>query len=219
MLLDWLPGSLPSVSTGEMLRTEITRESALGLQSKAIIAAGGLVDDHIINAMLASRIRQPDCRHGFLLDGYPRTPEQAVFLDGLLQARGVPPPFVLHLDVPNEVLISRMISRRQCSGCGVMFNILSKRPKSPGRCDECGAALMVRKDDRETVIRQRLRTYDAQTQPVLSHYRTGNYFHIPGEGSPAHIFAAITNALHPVVNQLSRAPLLSEPLRAQLKAS
>jgi adenylate kinase len=203
MILDWLPGRLPSISTGEMLRAEIARGSVLGQQTKAVIAAGGLVGDEIINTMLAARILQPDCRRGFMLDGYPRTPEQARFLDGLLKLHGMPAPLVIHLDVPAEVLISRMISRRQCSGCGSMFNILFRRPKAPGRCDDCSAPLVVRKDDREEVIRERLRTYDAQTQPVLNHYHNGNYIHIPGEGSPTYIFEAITQALDPVLNRLN----------------
>jgi adenylate kinase len=202
MILDWLPGHRPSISTGEMLRSEIARGTALGQRTRAVIAAGGLVADDLINTMLATRILEPDCAQGFMLDGYPRTPEQARFLDGLLTQRGMPAPLVIHLDVPAEVLVGRMTSRRQCSGCGLMFNILSRRPKSPGRCDDCGAALIVRKDDHVDVIRERLRTYHAQTQPVLSHYHNGNYIHIPGEGSPTFIFEIITHALKPAVQQI-----------------
>jgi len=200
MILDWLPERIPSISTGEMLRDEIARGTDLGRETKAIIASGGLVSDELINGMLANRISQADCRNGFMLDGYPRTPQQAEFLDGLLANRGMPEPLVVHLDVPAEVLISRMVCRRQCSHCGLMFNILSKRPKSPGRCDSCGEPLIVRKDDREEVIRERLRTYEAQTQPVLSHYYNGSYFHIAGDRSPMYIFEAITQALEPVLH-------------------
>lgn len=200
MILDWLPERIPSISTGEMLRAEIAQGTALGRETKAVIAAGGLVGDEIINRMLAARIGQPDCRNGFMLDGYPRTPQQAEFLDTVLARRGMPQPLVIHLDVPAEVLISRMVCRRQCSECGLMYNVLSKRPKSPGRCDVCEAPLMVRRDDREEVIRERLRTYEAQTQPVLSHYYNGNYFHIAGDRSPMYIFEAITRALEPVLN-------------------
>jgi adenylate kinase len=205
MILDWLPGQLPSISTGEMLRAEIARGTALGERTKGIIAAGGLVGDDLINKMLAERIRQADCEQGFMLDGYPRTPEQARFLDAQLDQLGMPEPVVIHLDVPADVLVNRMISRRQCTGCGMMFNIMSKRPKKPGRCDACSSPLMVRRDDREEVIRERLRTYDAQTQPVLRHYRDRNYIHIPGEGSPDAIFEAITGALAPAVSRMPHA--------------
>ena len=142
--------------------------------------------------------------HGFMLDGYPRTPAQAEFLDTQLAARGLAPPVVIHLDVPAEVLIGRMICRRECGRCGQMFNILSKRPKSPGRCDNCGGPLTVRTDDREEVIRERLSAYDAQTRPVLSHYYNGNYFHIPGDISTMYAFEAITHVLEPVVESEDR---------------
>jgi adenylate kinase len=182
-----------------MLRAEIARGTPLGEEVRAIIAQGGLVGDDVINRILAHRIAQPDCRDGFLLDGYPRTLPQAEYLDHLLAERGMPAPVVIHLDVPNDVLIGRMICRRQCADCGLMFNILSKRPKQPGRCDQCGGPLEVRKDDREEVVRERLRTYDEQTQPVLSHYYNGNYFHIPGDRSTTYIFEAITQVLEPLV--------------------
>jgi adenylate kinase len=201
MILDWLKVKIPSISTGEMLRTEIAARTPLGLETKAIIAAGGLVGDEVINHMLASRIDRPDCRNGFMLDGYPRTLEQSEFLDRLLAGRNLPPPVVIHMDVPADVLIGRMVCRRQCARCGLMFNILSKRPKAPGRCDDCGGHLMVRKDDREDVIRERLKTYEAQTTPVLSHYYYNtNYCQIRGDRSPMYIFEAITNFLEPLLN-------------------
>jgi len=200
MILDWLKVKIPSISTGEMLRAEIAAATPLGKEVKSIIAAGGLVDDDLINRLLAARIERPDCVNGFMLDGYPRTLRQAEFLDNLLAERHLPAPVVVHLDVPADVLVGRMICRRQCAQCGLMFNILSKRPKHAGRCDECHGHLMVRRDDREDVIRERLRTYDAQTTPVISHYYNGNYCHIPGDRSPMYIFEAVTHALEPYVN-------------------
>ncbi len=182
-----------------MLRGEIAAGTALGLETKSIIASGGLVGDDIINRIVRQRIGKPDCSDGFMLDGYPRTIQQAEFLDGELAERGQPEPVVVHLDVPTEVLVSRIVCRRQCQGCGAMFNILSKRPHTPGRCDDCGEALVVRYDDREEVIRERLRAYDAQTRPVLAHYYNGNYCHIPGDRSPMYIFEAITSFLEPFV--------------------
>jgi adenylate kinase len=200
MILDWLKVKIPSISTGEMLRAEIEANTPLGLEVKSTIAAGCLVGDDLINRLLAARIDQPDCALGFMLDGYPRTTQQAQFLDRLLAKRNLPAPIVVHLDVPAEVLIGRMVCRRQCAQCGMMFNILSKRPKKAGRCDQCAGHLMVRKDDREDVIRERLRTYEAQTTPVIGHYYNGNYLHIPGDRSPMYIFEAVTNALEPFVN-------------------
>jgi adenylate kinase len=207
MILDWLKVKIPSVSTGEMLRAEMAARTQLGLECQAVIVSGGLVGDNVINSMLAARIDRPDCRNGFMLDGYPRTLEQAECLDRLLAERRLPPPAVIHMDVPADVLVGRIICRRQCARCGLMFNILSMRPKTAGRCDECGGHLMMRKDDREDVIRERLRTYEAQTTPVVSHYYNANYCHIPGDRSPMYIFEAITAFLEPLLNG-TQAPCL-----------
>lgn len=200
MILEWLDNAIPSISTGDMLRGEISAGTALGRQTQAIIAAGGLVPDDLINAALAARIEQADCTRGFMLDGYPRTVEQAEYLDSLLDERGFPPPVVIHLDVPADVLVGRMVSRRQCSKCGQMYNILSKRPKVAGQCDDDGEPLIARKDDREDVIRERLRTYQEMTRPVLSHYPSNRYFQIMGDRSARYVFEEITRILDPFVN-------------------
>jgi adenylate kinase len=200
LILDWFkPRIVPSISTGDMLRAEMAAGTPLGLKTQSIITAGGLVGDDLINQVLCSRIGQPDCRDGFLLDGYPRTVEQAEFLDKLLAARGLPPPVVIHLDVPSHVLIGRMVSRRQCSKCNRMFNILTDRPKVPGRCDDCGAPLFVRKDDREDVIQERLKTYKEVTRAVLGHYASAQHFQISGDRSTGYIFEEITRILESVV--------------------
>lgn len=200
LILDWFkPRIIPSISTGEMLRAEMAAKTPLGLKTQAIITAGGLVSDDIINEILCARISQPDCAEGFLLDGYPRTVEQAEYLDKLLAARGLPPPVVIHLDVPSHVLIGRMISRRQCPKCGRMFNILTDRPKVPGRCDDDDTPLIVRKDDREDVITERLKTYKEVTRAVLSHYESAQHFQISGDRSAAYIFEEITKILEGIV--------------------
>lgn len=201
MILDWLRVKIPSISTGEMLRAEIAGGTPLGKEVQSVIAAGSLVGDDLINRLTEARIDHSDCANGFLLDGYPRTLRQAVFLDGLLADRGLPAPIVIHFDVPADVLTGRMVCRRQCAQCGLMFNILSKRPRVGGRCDECGGHLIVRKDDREEVIRERLRTYEEQTAPVLGHYYNGNYLHFPGDRSPVYIFEEVTAALEPFINR------------------
>ena len=184
-----------------MLRAEIAAGTPLGRETQSIIAAGGLVPDDMINAALCARIQQPDCAHGFLLDGYPRTVEQAQYLDQLLASRNLPAPVVIHLDVPPDVLVGRMVSRRQCSKCGQMFNILSKRPKVTGRCDDDGATLIVRRDDREDVIRERLRTYREVTRPVIAHYPSDCLFQISGDRSAPYIFEEITRVLESLHSQ------------------
>jgi adenylate kinase len=195
LIIDWLKHKIPSISTGDMLRAELAAGSSLGLEARSIIAAGGLVPDALVNRILTSRISQPDCAWGFMLDGYPRTVEQAEYLDGVIDERNLEPPIVIHLDVPAEVLVGRMISRRQCPACGQMFNILSKRPKTTGRCDDDGAPLIVRKDDKEEVIRERLRTYEEVTRPVLAHYPSDHYYQISGDRSTPYIFEEITRIL------------------------
>lgn len=199
LITEWLKQSqgnaIPSISTGDMLRGEISAGTALGRETQAIIAAGGLVPDDLINAALCARIQHSDCQHGFLLDGYPRTVEQAEYLDQLLLSKGIPGPVVIHLDVPADVLVGRMVSRRQCPQCGRMYNILSQRPKTDGVCDDDGTALVTRKDDREDVIRERLRTYNELTRPVIAHYPSDRYYQIAGDRSASYIFEEITGIL------------------------
>jgi adenylate kinase len=203
LIIEWLGNTIPSISTGDMLRAEIAAATPLGREVQSIMAAGGLVHDDLINAALCSRIQQPDCVRGFMLDGYPRTVEQAEYLDNLLASRSLPPPIVIHLDVPADVLVGRMVSRRQCSQCGQMFNILSKRPKVVGRCDDDGAPLIMRQDDREHVIRERLRTYEELTRPVVAHYPSDRYFQISGDRSTPYIFEEITGILESVISVMT----------------
>jgi len=194
-MIEWMPERIPSISTGDMLRAEIAAKTPLGMKTQAIIAAGGLVSDDLMNEVLRSRISQPDCRNGFMLDGYPRTLEQAEFLDRVIADRNLPKPIVIHLDVPADVLVGRMVSRRQCSKCGQMYNVLSQRPKVDNQCDKDGAELIMRRDDQEEVIRERLKTYQAVTRPVLSHYPSDQYFQISGDRSTHYIFEEITQIL------------------------
>lgn len=196
LIVDWL--KIPAISTGDMLRTEIKAGSELGKAAHVTIAAGGLVSDELVNQILKARISQPDCARGFILDGYPRTVEQAEFLDATLQEKSIGLPVVLHFDVPRDALIGRMTSRRWCPKCGRTYNILSVRPKSPGKCDQDGEGLVIRKDDREDVFRERLRAYDELTRPILAHY--SDYCLIHGDRSPAYIFEEITGILEPMVH-------------------
>jgi len=186
---------IPAISTGDMLRAEVQAGTELGALAQQVMSEGKLVGDDLINRMLAKRIEQPDARHGFLLDGYPRTVEQAIFLDRLLAAKGLGAPVVIHLDVPPRALVARLTSRRTCPVCGRIYNMLHQPPKVAGVCDDDGAELTIRKDDTEETALERLRTYDEQTWPVLDHYREGNYHMISGDRSPQYISEAIQQIL------------------------
>ena len=193
----WL--SIPAISTGDMLREEIKAGTALGNAAKSIMSSGGLVGDDLVNRMLAQRVSLPDCAHGFLLDGYPRTVEQAEYLDDVVAQQRLRTPIVLHLDVPMDALVGRLTSRRQCPTCKRIYNVIQQPPKTAGICDDDGTPLMTRKDDSEEVVSERIRTYDELTRPVLAYYQDRKYHQIRGDRSPSYIFEEITGILEPVV--------------------
>ena len=204
LITEWL--SIPAISTGDMLRGEIQAGTALGEAARSIMASGGLVGDDLVNKMLAQRIAQPDCQNGFLLDGYPRTVQQAEYFDGLVAERNLPRPIILHLDVPMDALIGRMTSRRQCPKCGRIYNLLHQPPRKAGMCDDDGTPLSTRKDDQDDVVRERIRTYDELTRPVLAYYQDRNYHQIRGDRSPGYIFEEITGILDPLVSKNGASP-------------
>jgi adenylate kinase len=178
---------IPAISTGEMFRSECKAGTKLGKLACSILSAGRLVPDEIVNQMLSLRITQSDCRHGFLLDGYPRTLPQAKFLSGLLESRDAGTPLVIHLDVPAEALVTRLSARRQCPTCLHIYNVRSQPPRQPGICDTDGAPLICREDDREDVIRQRLQAYEELTGPVLHYYSNASCYRIDGTKAPANV--------------------------------
>ncbi|HSW50098.1 MAG TPA: adenylate kinase [Bryobacteraceae bacterium] len=178
---------IPAISTGEIFRAELKAGTPLGNAAKQIMASGGLVGDEIVNEMVRGRLKQPDCRNGFLLDGYPRTIAQATFLDSLIRELEYPEPEVIYLDVPDEVLLARLTSRRQCSACGRIYNLLSQPPLKQGVCDVEGAALIQREDDTEKVIRARLEAYAESTGPLVEFYSKRRLHRIDGNRRPAEI--------------------------------
>lgn len=187
----------PAVSTGEVLRAEVKAETDLGKAASAIMAAGGLVGDDVINPMVAKRIAQPDCARGFLLDGYPRTVPQAEFLTELLAARGLPKPVAIHIDVPAAAIVARITSRRQCPACGKIYNTISQPPLVEGICDADGTALITRADDTEEVVRKRLRAYEEATGPVIEYYRRDGIHRVDGTRTPTEIRQEIEGLLPP----------------------
>ncbi len=167
-LVKWL--GIPQISTGDMLREHVRNGTELGKAIEARMKAGQLVPDRLVNELVFERLHRPDCRHGCILDGYPRTPEQATELMGFLEGTEMT-EVVIHLVVDYNVIISRMAGRRVCPQCGTLYNAISNRPAKEGLCDLDGAGLMVRDDDRADVVRARLDEYEALTRPVIESFR------------------------------------------------
>jgi adenylate kinase len=162
---------VPQLSTGEMLRASVARGTEIGREAKAVMDAGHLVSDAIINAIVAERIDEPDCAAGFILDGYPRTVAQAAALDRMLTERGPGLDAVIEFKVDPEKLVERISGRFACATCGTGYHDRFKPTAQPGICDVCGATEFVRRrDDDPAVVRARLAAYERQTAPLLPFY-------------------------------------------------
>ncbi len=161
---------LAHISTGDMLRERVASGDAVGRAVASLMQAGELVPDETVNRLVEERIEQPDAASGFILDGYPRTVQQARLLLELLAVKPVR-TVVVHLEVDYNVIIARISGRRQCPACGALYGVTSSVPRNPGICDNDGTSLVVREDDREEVVRERLRAYEQQTEPVLAFFR------------------------------------------------
>ena len=162
---------IPHLSTGDMLREHVSKGTTLGSKAKPIMGRGELVPDSLVLKMVAERIERPDCSHGFVFDGFPRTVTQAKYLGELLKQHGFYQPFVLHLVIGSSVLLRRLTGRRTCKVCGEIYNIYDRPPKVEGICDKDGGELLQRPDDREDVIRERLHAYEKRTAPLVQYYR------------------------------------------------
>ena len=162
--------AIPRISTGDMIREEIQRSSPLGRQAQSALTAGRLVDDELVNGMAEARLGRPDCRGGFLLDGYPRTAQQAERLETVLDGLGLP-AVVIDIQIGYNELVKRITGRRLCPKCGAIFNIYSHPPEVSDVCDVCHTDLVVRADDSEEVLGERLQVYERQTLPVFDVFR------------------------------------------------
>jgi adenylate kinase len=163
---------IPQLATGDMLRAATLSGSELGLRVKSIMDSGQLVPDDIIIEMIADRIGQPDCRNGFILDGFPRTLPQAQALDEMLAQRGLRLDHVIEIEVDEGALVDRLAGRFSCQRCGASYNERDNLPKVNGVCDACGACEFVcRADDRPETVKARLNVYHRQTAPILPYYR------------------------------------------------
>jgi len=160
------------ISTGDILRTAVAEGTELGKQAEAAMKAGNLVTDDLIMGIMEARLQQPDCQQGYLLDGFPRTLPQAEALKTLLDKLGETLDCVLELDIPRDVIIDRLTTRRTCSNCGAIYNVKSKPPKVDGICDICGGTDIVQRDDEtEEAIENRLEVYNRETAPLTDFYR------------------------------------------------
>jgi adenylate kinase len=163
--------SVPHLSTGDMLRENIANATPLGERAKPIMARGELVPDSLVLKMVAQRIQQADCAHGFVFDGFPRTVAQAQYLGELLRENGYRRPIVVHFAIDPSLLLRRLTGRRMCKVGGEIYNIYERPPKVEGRCDNDGGELEQRPDDRQEIIGPRLEAYKKQTAPLVAYYR------------------------------------------------
>jgi len=156
---------VPHISTGDIVREEIRKETDLGKKIKDYSDRGVLVPDEIIIKLLAERLKKPDCNEGFILDGFPRTISQAEALEEIAKI-----DLVINLVVPDEIIITRLSNRLICSKCGAIYNLLTLKPKRDMICDRCGGNLYRREDDKPEVIKKRLNVYRRRTEPLIEYY-------------------------------------------------
>ena len=160
------------ISTGDILRAAIASGSELGKKAEAAMKAGDLVSDDLIMGIMEERLQEADCAQGYLLDGFPRTLPQAEALSALLEKLGEKLDCALELDIPRDLIIERLTTRRTCADCGEIYNVKTKPPKVEGVCDACGGSNIVQRDDEtEEAIENRLQVYNKQTAPLVDYYR------------------------------------------------
>ncbi len=187
---------VPEISTGDILRDHVKRGDELGRAAEPIMKAGDLVPDSLLNAMVAERLKKPDCHPGFILDGYPRTDAQAKNLDELMASLGRRLPRVILLDVPVERLVERVTERWTCPRCGTIYNAHLRPPKRAGLCDSDGAQLSHRADDQKATVRHRIETFQQDTAPMVEHYRaSGALSTVNADRPPEEIAAEIRGLL------------------------
>lgn len=184
---------LPKISTGDLLRREVRSGTPLGKKAEASMGRGELVSDEIVIEMLQKRIARPDCRRGYILDGFPRNIAQALKLERII---GISPEIVFDIHLRESILVNRLSQRRICPGCGAIYSLLTLSAKNQEACQACGSALIQRNDDTPKVIKERLKVYHEQTVPLIGYYRRRNVYHkVDGEGKVEDVFDRISAIL------------------------
>lgn len=162
---------LPHISLGDMLREEVRSGTDIGRKVKEIMNAGNLVPDEITIGLTRQRLRRPDCKKGFILDGFPRSDVQADALEGILSDLRLGLDKVIYFDVSEDQVVERLSGRRSCKACGAVYHVKFNPPKQEGKCDACGGELYQRKDDQEASVRTRFEVYQKQTKPLIDRYQ------------------------------------------------
>ena len=187
---------IPHISTGDMFRKAQKEGTALGLKAKSYMDQGQLVPDEVTVGIVKERLAEDDCKDGFLLDGFPRTVQQADALDGILKELGMALDRVVNIEVDKTFLVDRLTGRRVCRTCGATFHVTNKAPKVEGVCDKCGGELYQRNDDTVETVSNRLDVYAAQTAPLIEYYQSkGIMSSIDGSKSMEEVLADICAAL------------------------
>lgn len=188
--------AIPHISTGDMFRAAVKEGTELGKQAKACMDSGKLVPDAVTIGIVKERLAKPDCEKGFILDGFPRTVEQADALSKILPEIGLKLTRVLNINVPAADLIERAVGRRICKKCGATYHIKFNPTKVEGVCDECGGELYQRADDSEATMKNRLSVYEAQTKPLIDYYqKAGLYTEIDGRQAIDKVTSDLVNVL------------------------
>ncbi|MBR3308696.1 MAG: adenylate kinase [Lachnospiraceae bacterium] len=187
---------IPHISTGDIFRANIKDGTELGMKAKSYMDAGGLVPDELVIDLVVDRLTWEDAKNGYVLDGFPRTIPQAEALTKALAEKGEKIDAAIDIDVPDENIINRMGGRRACVACGATYHIVNIPPKVEGKCDKCGADLILRDDDKPETVKNRLEVYHEQTQPLIDYYKAeGVLKEVDGTVDMNDVFNAIVQIL------------------------
>ncbi len=187
---------IPHISTGDIFRANIKEGTELGKKAKSYMDQGQLVPDELTLELIMDRFQNPDCKDGYVLDGFPRTIPQAEALTEALAKNGETIDYAINVEVPDENIINRMGGRRACLGCGSTYHIVYAPTKTEGICDRCGEKLVLRDDDKPETVKNRLNVYHNQTQPLIDYYtKQGKLAEVDGTMSMEDVFGAIVKIL------------------------